>query len=84
MSPLNTQKMAASFGLLSFGILSIGSLLMGATVLTGVIRGVAGAIIFGLLAWASGTLLMREDEMSNKDEGHEEDPDKGTQLDQTA
>ena len=46
MSSLNTQKMAASFGLLSFGILSIGSLLMGATVLTGVIRGVTGAIIF--------------------------------------
>ena len=75
--------MAVSFGLLSFGVLSIGSLLMGATVLTGVIRGVAGAIIFGLLAWSSGTLLMREDE-TNKDEGHEEDPDKGKQLDQTA
>ena len=83
MSPLNTQKMAVSFGLLAFGILSIGSLLMGATVLTGIIRGVAGAIIFGLLAWSSGTLLMREDEMV-KDEEHEEDLDKGTQLDQTA
>ena len=83
MSPLNTQKMAASFGLLSFGILSIGSLLMGATVLTGVIRGFFGAIIFGLLVWSSGTLLMREDEMA-KDEGQEEDSDKGTQLDQTA
>jgi len=83
MSPLNTQKIAASFGLLSFGVLSIGSVLMGATVLTGVIRGVAGSIIFGLLVWSSGTLLMREDEMT-KDEGHEEDPDKGTQLDQTA
>ena len=83
MSPLNTQKMAASFGLLSFGILSIGSLLMGATVLTGIIRGVAGAIIFGLLAWSSGTLLMWEDEMA-KDDGQEEDSDKGTQLDQTA
>ena len=44
---------------------------------------IAGAIIFGLLAWSSGTLLMREDE-PDKDEGHEEDPDKGTQLDQTA
>ena len=83
MSPLNIQKMAASFGLLSFGVLSIGSVLMGATVLTGVIRGVAGAIIFGLLAWSSGTLLMREDEMA-KGERHEEDPDKGTKLDQTA
>tara|TARA_B100000686_G_scaffold52153_1_gene56087 strand:- start:857 stop:1108 length:252 start_codon:yes stop_codon:yes gene_type:complete len=83
MSPLNTQKMAASFGLLSFGILSIGSILMGATFLTGVVRGVSGTMIFGLLAWSSGTLLMREDEVA-KNEGHEEDPDKGTQLDQTA
>ena len=83
MNPLNTQKMAVSFGLLSFGVLSIGSVLMGATFLTGVIRGVAGAIIFGLLAWSSGTLLMGEDEMA-KDEGREEDSDKGTQLDQTA
>tara|TARA_B100001123_G_scaffold426649_1_gene541114 strand:- start:432 stop:683 length:252 start_codon:yes stop_codon:yes gene_type:complete len=83
MSPLNIQKMAASFGLLSFGILSIGSILMGSTPLTGVIRGVAGAIIFGLLIWSSGTLLMGEDEIAG-DDGHEEDPDKGTQLDQTA
>ena len=74
--------MAASFGLLSFGILSIGSVLMGATLLTGVIRGFAGAIIFGLLAWSSGTLLMPEDEIA-KDEGLKEDPDKGKQLDQT-
>ena len=83
MKPLNIQKMAASFGLLSFGILSIGSLLMGATVLTGIIRGVAGAIIFGLLAWFSGSLLIREDEMVES-EDLKEDLNKGTQLDQTA
>ena len=83
MSPLNTQKMAASFSLLSFGILSIGSVLMGSTILTGMIRGISGAIIFGLLAWSSGTLLMSEDEKA-KDEGHQEDSEKGSQLDQTA
>ena len=83
MNPLNIQKMAASFGLLSFGILSIGSVLMGATVLTGVIRGVAGALIFGLLAWLSGIFLIREDDTIDE-EVHEENPDKGTQLDQTA
>ena len=83
MNSLNIQKIAVSFSLLSFGILSIGSVLMGATVITGMIRGVAGAIIFGLLIWSSGTLLMGEDEMAG-DDGHEEDPDKGTQLDQTA
>ena len=83
MNPANIQKMAASFGLLSFGILSIGSVLMGATVLTGIIRGVAGAIIFGLLAWMSGALLMLEEEIV-EDEDLDEDSEKGTQLDQTA
>ena len=83
MNPANIQKMAASFGLLSFGILSIGSVLMGATVLTGIVRGVAGAIIFGLLAWMSGALLMREEEIV-EDEDLDEDSEKGTQLDQTA
>lgn len=83
MNPANIQKMAASFGLLSFGILSIGSVLMGATVLTGIIRGVAGAIIFGLLVWMSGALLMREEEIV-EDEDLDEDSEKGTQLDQTA
>ena len=75
--------MGASFGLVSFGILSIGSVLMGATMLTGIIRGVAGAIIFGLLAWLSGFLLMQEDEMV-EDEGHEEGLEKGTKLDKKA
>ena len=83
MSPLNIQKIAASFGLLSFGVLSIGSVLMGATVLTGIIRGVSGAIIFGLLVWFSGSLLLRKDEMDEV-EDHKEVPDRGTQLDQTA
>ena len=84
MSPVNIQKMAASFGLLSFGILSIGSMLMGATVLTGDLRGIGGAIIFGLLAWLSGSMLLQEDEEDMDNEGQEEDADKGTQLDQTA
>ena len=70
--------MGASFGLLSFGILSIGSVIMGATVITGIIRGVTGAMIFGLLVWLSGSLLMGEDKEP------QDDPDKGTQLDQTA
>jgi hypothetical protein len=83
MSPINIQKMAASFGLLSFGILSIGSVLMGATAFTGVIRGIGGAILFGLLAWGGGSMLMQEDEEDRGDE-EEQEEDKGTQLDQTA
>ena len=83
MSPVNIQKMAVSFGLLSFGFLSIGSVLMGATIFTGIIRGIGGSILFGLLAWGVGSMLMQEDEV---DEGNDEDQeeDKGTQLDQTA
>jgi hypothetical protein len=83
MSSDNIQKMAASFGLLSLGFLSIGSVLMGATIFTGIIRGIGGSILFGLLAWGVGSMLMQEDEV---DEGNDEDQeeDKGTQLDQTA
>jgi hypothetical protein len=83
MSPVNIQKMAASFGLLSFGILSIGSVLMGATAFTGVSRGIGGAILFGLLAWGGGSMLMKEDEEDMVD-GEDQEEDKGTQLDQTA
>jgi hypothetical protein len=82
MTPVNIQKMAASFGLMSFGILSIGSVLMGATIFTGIFRGIGGAILFGLLAWGVGSMLMQEEDDSVDDEEQEED--KGTQLDQTA
>ena len=82
MNTVNIQKMAVAFGLLSFGILSIGSILMGATFFTGIIRGIGGAIFFGLLALGVISLLMQEDEVGMvDDEDHE---DKGTQLDQTA
>lgn len=83
MNPVNIQKMAVSFALLSFGILSIGSVLMGATVFTGVTRGMGGAIIFGVLAWGGGSLLIPEDEEDIVDDEDQEE-DKGTQLDQTA
>ena len=75
--------MGVSFGLLSLGVLFIGSILMGATVLTAIIRGIAGAIIFGLLAWFSGSLLIREDKIVES-EDDKKDPNKGTQLNQTA
>jgi hypothetical protein len=83
MNPVNIQKMAASFGLLSFGILSIGSVLMGATFFTGISRGIGGAILFGLLAWGVSSILMKEDEEDVVDDEDQEE-DKGTQLDQTA
>ena len=85
MSPINIQKMATSFGLFSFGFLCIGSILMGATVLTGVIRGMVGAIVFALVVWLSGILLLQEDDGNIvEDEDQTEDINKGTQLDQSA
>ena len=83
MSTVNIQKMAVAFGLLSFGILSIGSILMGATFFTGILRGIGGAILFGLLALGLSTLLMQEDEEGMVDDDEVQE-DKGTQLDQTA
>ena len=56
---------------------------MGATVFTGVTRGIGGAILFGLLAWGMGSMLMQEDEEDIVDDEDQEE-DKGTQLDQTA
>ena len=82
MSTVNIQKMAVAFGLLSFGILSIGSILMGATFFTGILRGIAGAILFGLLALGVSSMLIREDKEVMVDDNDQED--KGTQLDQTA
>ncbi len=84
MNPVNIQKMAASFGLLAFGILSIGSVLMGARVFTGAMRGAGGAILFGLLAWGLGATFLQQDENEMVEDHEEEDPDKGTQLDETA
>jgi len=85
MNPVNIQKMAASFGLFSFGFLCIGSILMGATVLTGIIRGIVGAVFFTLVVWLSGIILLQEDDGDIVEgEDHKEDTDKGTQLDQRA
>ena len=83
MSTVNIQKMAVAFGLLSFGILSIGSILMGATFFTGILRGIGGAILFGLLALGVSSMLMQEDKEGMVDDDDQEEG-KGTQLDQTA
>ena len=82
MSIINIQKVAVAFGLLSFGILSIGSILMGATFFTGILRGIGGAILFGLLALGVSSMLMQEDKEGMVDDDDQED--KGTKLDQTA
>tara|TARA_B100000949_G_scaffold229278_1_gene238005 strand:- start:25 stop:285 length:261 start_codon:yes stop_codon:yes gene_type:complete len=86
MSPINIQKMAVGFALLAFGFLAIGSVMMGSRVITGVIRGGLGALIFGALVWGFADLFLAEDEDASIQDMIDDDknPDKGTQLDETA
>ena len=86
MNPINIQKMAIAFGLLAFGFLAAGSVLMGSRVITGVIRGGLGALIFGGLIWGFANLFLQEDEDASIQDMIDDDknPDKGTQLDETA
>ena len=86
MNPINIQKMAIAFGLLAFGFLAVGSVLMGSRVITGVIRGGLGALIFGGLIWGFANLFLQEDEDASIQDMAEDsnNPDKGAQLDETA
>ena len=86
MSTVNIQKMAIAFALLAFGFLAIGSVLMGSRVITGVIRGGLGAVIFGGLVWVFADLFLSEDEDASIPDMENDDnkPDKGTELDETA
>ena len=86
MNPITIKKLALAFGLLAFGILAIGSVLMGSRVITGVIRGGLGALIFGGLVWGFSNLFLQEDEdaLTQDMNTSDDDPDKGNQLDQTA
>lgn len=84
MSPLNIQKMATAFGLMAFGFLAIGSFLMGSRVITGVIRGGLGALIFGGLVWCFANLFLQDNEDAPIQDMDDNDPDKGNKLKQTA
>ena len=86
MNPITIKKLALAFGLLAFGILAIGSVLMGSRIITAVIRGGLGALIFGGLVWGFANLFLQEDKnVSIQDmKANDNDPDKGKQLDQTA
>ena len=85
MNPVNIQKMAASYGMFSFGFLCIGSILMGATIVTGFIRGLVGALFFALLVWLIGIIFLQEDGGNIvEDEDQAGDIHKGKELDQKA
>lgn len=81
MSNTGIKKMALIFALLSFAILTFGSALSGSRILTALIRGAEGALLFGLLAWFLGNYILEQ-----KDEAAPEtteDEKKGANLDET-
>ena len=76
--------MATAFGLMAFGFLAIGSVLMGSRVITGLIRGGLGALIFGGLVWLFANSFLQDDEGTLVQDMDDNDTDKGKKLDQTA
>lgn len=82
MNAATVKKLALAFSLLSFTILMVGSLLNGARILSSFIRGIEAGLLFGLLAWGLGSMLVDKPEpiIVMQDE---EEKDKGTELDKT-
>jgi len=74
--------MAVSFALLSFAILVFGSVLTGSRMTTALIRGTEAAIVFGVLAWSFGSVLMDKEKAPEVTDENTEAA-KGTQLDET-
>lgn len=78
------RQIAAGFGLFSMAFIALGSLLAGARPVTCVIRGVEGAAVFGLLAWAVGSAIVSVCFMETKTEAEPADraagPDSGLKM----
>ncbi len=82
MTKIQVKKMAVSFALLSFAVLAFGSVLTGARITTALIRGAEAALVFGVLAWSFGSLLM-DKEKAPEVAADEAEASKGVQLDET-
>ena len=54
------NRWAMGLAIFSFGFLSIGSFLFGATVMTSVLRGLGGGVLFGASLWLTGLLVIEE------------------------
>ena len=61
------NKWAMGLAVFSFGFLSIGSLLFGATVITSVLRGLGGGVLFAALLWLVGLLINEEEDPMGDD-----------------
>ncbi|OGW20961.1 MAG: hypothetical protein A3K09_05205 [Nitrospinae bacterium RIFCSPLOWO2_12_FULL_47_7] len=80
MTELTHKKIALVFALFSFGVMVFGSVFSGARITTAFVRGTEAAILFGLLAWGLGTMLVEKDDdfltdVKFEDKGKEKDQD---------
>jgi len=66
MNNRKVQQIAVGFGLFSMALMVSGSLLAGARLLTSILRGVEGAVVFGLLAWCFCSALGGDRFMTTK------------------
>ena len=60
MSELTHKKMAMAFALFSFGVVVFGSIFSGATYVTAFVRGTEAGVLFGLLAYGLGAMLVEK------------------------
>ena len=67
------NKWSMGLAVFSFGFLSIGSFLFGATVMTSILRGLGGGVLFGALLWLVGLLINEEEDPTGDDVEEEGD-----------
>ena len=81
MTSSQIKKMAVSFSMLSFAILTFGSVMTGSRLVTAFIRGIEAALLFGVIAWGLGTLIMNNNEKAQSPK--EEEAPVESQVDET-
>ena len=73
MNDTIVNKWSMGLAVFSFGFLSIGSFLFGATVMTSILRGLGGGVLFGTSLWLTGLLVIEEKDAMEDDPGIDED-----------
>ena len=68
------NKWSMGLAVFSFGFLSIGSFLFGATVMTSILRGLGGGVLFGTSLWLTGLLVIEEKDAMQEKDAMEDDP----------
>ena len=74
MNDTIVNKWSMGLAIFSFGFLSIGSFLFGATVMTSILRGLGGGVLFGTSLWLTGLLVIGEKDAMEEKDVMEDDP----------